>query len=87
MNWDNQLSSILSVADGSVAKMRVSTFKYFYLYVLIHTEAGFFSASLWTVLLWSQNKVHITQRSSIADNKKKKKKRLGVDIYINKGAY
>lgn len=42
MNWDNQLSSILSVADGSVAKMRVSTFKYFYLYVLIHTEAGFF---------------------------------------------
>lgn len=27
MNWDNQLSSILSVAEGSVAKMRVSRFK------------------------------------------------------------
>lgn len=27
MNWDSQLSSILSVADGSVAKMRVSTLK------------------------------------------------------------
>lgn len=31
MNWDSQFNSILSVADGSVAKMRVSPLKFFYL--------------------------------------------------------
>lgn len=44
MNWDNQLSSILSVADGSVAKMRVSRFKMPYLLDLLAiTETHFIS--------------------------------------------
>lgn len=38
MNWDNQLSSILSVAEGSVAKMRVRTFRLLLFYLLVLLE-------------------------------------------------